>query len=125
MTPGEKQLLLKDLCGRLPYGVKCKILTRDINGNEVVYEDKEELTIYRVRRLGNEYMTVIPYLFPVQSMTTEQRKEYVHIANKYGNIASSQSSGMTIQDWFDKNHIDYRGLIPKGLAEDATGLNIY
>ena len=28
-------------------------------------------------------------------------------------------------DWFIKNHFDYRGLIPKGIALDATGLNIY
>ena len=29
------------------------------------------------------------------------------------------------QDWCHKNHFDYRGLIPMGLANDATGLNIY
>ena len=28
-------------------------------------------------------------------------------------------------DFYHKHHIDYRGLIPKGLAIDATGLNIY
>ena len=28
-------------------------------------------------------------------------------------------------DFLNKNHFDYRGLIKKGLATDATGLNIY
>ena len=68
---------------------------------------------------------VNPYLFPLSSMTREQRREYVHIANKCGNIASSQSIGMTVQDWFDKNYIDYRDFISKGWAENASGLNIY
>ena len=42
-----------------------------------------------------------------------------------GNIATLQLTGMTVQDWFNKNHFDYRGLIPKGLANDATDKNIY
>ena len=58
-------------------------------------------------------------------MTSEQRKEYTRIANMYGNIGATQLYGTTIQDWFDKNHIDYQGLIPKGLANDATNKNIY
>jgi hypothetical protein len=42
-----------------------------------------------------------------------------------GNLACSQLIGETTQDWLNKNHFDYRGLIPKGLAIDATNLNIY
>ena len=41
------------------------------------------------------------------------------------NLACSQLIGETTQDWFNKNHFDYRGLIPMGLAEDATNKNIY
>jgi hypothetical protein len=119
MKQEDKELLLKDLCARLPYGVKCKTLTQDMNGNDIVYEDKEELTIYRVRRLGNEYMTVIPYLFPMSSMTVKQRDSYRFLTS------SAHASPVGLIDFFHKNHIDYRGLIPKGLAIDATGLNIY
>jgi hypothetical protein len=42
-----------------------------------------------------------------------------------GNLACSQLIGETTQDWFNKNHFDYRGLIDEGLVDDATGLNIY
>lgn len=123
MTQEHKELLIKDLCGRLPYGVKCKTLTQDINGNDIVYEDKEELTIYRVRRLGNEYMTIIPYLFPMSSMTEEQREEWqsLMIRDSYGILYHTIDS----LDYLYKNHIDVRGLIPIGLANDATNLNIY
>ena len=74
-----------------------------------------------------------PYLFPLSSMTEEQYKEIWHCmeadnketllrarsgqkcANPYSNVA----------DYYNANHFDYRGLIEKGLAIDATGLNIY
>ena len=143
----QKELLLKDLCSRLPYGVKCKTLTKDINGNDIVYEDKEELTIYRVRRLGNEYMTIIPYLFPLSSMTEEQANELfdlfgISILDSIGGdyIKINECTGITfflnkgfdvethldkLMNWLHKNNFDYRGLIPMGLAIDATGLNIY
>ena len=66
-----------------------------------------------------------PYLLPMSSMTAGQKREYAHITAKCGNVASSQLTGMTVQDWFDKNHFDYQGLIPMELAIDATGLGIY
>ena len=56
-----------------------------------------------------------PYLFPLSSMTDEQLEEF----EKCG-LASYHD-----YDWYNKNHFDYRGLIEKGLAIDATGLNIY
>ena len=132
MKQEDKDLLLKDLCGRLPYGVKCHIV--DLNCVKVIgsiqYIGTHQPSVDVFDEDDNEYETLYmselkPYLFPISSMTTDQRIEYTHIANNYGNIASSQAAGMTIQDWFDKNHIDYRGLIPKGLANDATNLNIY
>ena len=142
MTQEQKDLLLKDLCTRLPYGVKCKTLTQDINSNEIVYEDKEELTIYRVRRLGNEYMTVIPYLFPLSSMTHEQKEELkeilptltwsINIGNDSGDILIYEDTPniymcdlLNYINWCYKNHFDVHGLIPLDLAIDATGLNIY
>ena len=149
MTQEQKELLLKDLCARLPYGIKCKTLRQDIDGNDVVYEDKEVLTIYRVRRLDNVYMTILPYLFPLSSMTEEQKEEYYSLADdvtiergkgsyfgikihciKLG-ISDNPHEGvwdcidLDAIDWLNKNHFDYRGLIEKGLAIDATNLNIY
>ena len=122
MTQEQKDLLLKDLCARLPYGVKISVndkieTLQGINILDNVVEYGEFLS--------SDITEVKPYLLPISSMTAEQRREYVQIANKCSTIASSQLAGMTIQDWFDKNHLDHRGFIPNGLAEDATNLNIY
>ena len=51
-------------------------------------------------------------------MTEEQ--EY-----KYREVIASTFNHYEVYDWLNKNHFDYRGLIPRGLAIDATGLNIY
>ena len=64
-----------------------------------------------------------PYLFPLSSMTEEQKKEYQYITERWMYDSSYSISDST--DWLNKNHFDYRGLIKKGLAIDATGLNIY
>jgi hypothetical protein len=57
---------------------------------------------------------VKPYLFPIESMTDEQSSEFMNIQLGYPSV-----------DWFNKNHFDYRGLIPMELANDATDKNIY
>ena len=64
-----------------------------------------------------------PYLFPLSSMTEKQKKEYQYITERWMYDSSYSISDST--DWLNKNHFDYRGLIEKGLAIDATGLNIY
>ena len=59
-----------------------------------------------------------PYLFPISSMTEEQKLEYYGTFSLSGDISGSI-------DFYNKHHLDYRGLIPMGLAIDATGKNIY
>lgn len=59
-------------------------------------------------------------------MTEEQKEEYCELQDKY--LLSSQfavTDSHELFDWLNKNHYDYRGLISKGIALDATGLNIY
>ena len=65
-----------------------------------------------------------PYLFPMSSMTEEQREEYDSICSMSGFDMSELDADKLIT-FFHENHIDYRGLIDKGLAIDATNLNIY
>ena len=65
------------------------------------------------------YHQIKPYLFSLSSMTKEQEKEWLYTLSSDYNITYD-----TV-DWLNKNHFDYRGLIEKGLAIDATGLNIY
>ena len=64
-----------------------------------------------------------PYLFPLSSMTEEQKQDYQHITERwmYDSLYSISES----TDWLNAHHFDYRGLIEKSLALDATGLNIY
>ena len=126
MTQENKDLLLKDLCARLPYGVKVK-LGDNPNIFDLEYRIKFAAMYGDSDKLEDilDITNIKPYLFPLSSMTEEQKKEYAHILVMSSNLAYSQLLGMTVEDWFNKNHFDYRGLIPKGLANDATGLNIY
>lgn len=149
MTQEDKELLLKDLCARLPYGVRHQYFAWDdecgetciavkiysINSDGYVKNCYDDETVY----IDN----VRPYLFPFSSITDEQKSEL----NKKFNVQFSgndiysihyHSEGywdtnleLDLQDWLwfinwcHKNHFDIYGLIPMGLALDATGLNIY
>ena len=126
MTPEEKDLLLKDLCARLPYGVKVNgvFLNYNKDNGKILYEecDKE----FNYEHL-NRYETLKPYLFPLSSMTEEQRQELeslmeVTTVPAWGEILSPTPE---YYDWLNKTYFDYRNLIDKNLAIDCTNLNIY
>ena len=116
MTREQKDLLLKDLCARLPYGVKLyHISTNDISILEIIGKDFIDGNIHDI--IGN----FKPYLFPLSSMTKEQMNQFNETLIGTENLGWSNETF----DWLNKNHFDYRGLIPMGLAIDATGLDIY
>ena len=129
MTRENKELLLKDLCARMPYGVKIEHTSGLIGtlSNLTIYRlyDGDNIKdIYSATDIfgdGNcvrvEYCK--PYLFPLSSMTEEQQIDLTKF------IANGITKENIVYDWYNKNHFDYRGLIPLGLANDATGLNIY
>jgi hypothetical protein len=124
MTQEDKNLLIQDLCGRLPYGVKCEVISYRPDG-EILYikQGKQALkvTLKNVfEGLINARCDWAPYLFPLSSMTEEQKKEEYEICKGY--IIGYEPK---LIDFYNKNHIDYRGLIPLGLAVDCTNLNIY
>ena len=119
MTQEDKELLLKDLCARLPYGVKVEI-THWRNRDKGMIDSK----IFRVPLDVNKASVLIkptsdvrPYLFPLSNMTDEQKL-------KWSGIRWSKLPWEEIE-WLHKGHWDYRYLIEKGLAIDATGLNVY
>ena len=123
MTQEEKQILLKDLCARLPYGVKIQVPYEDGSGyfDETVWEVNNDGP-FHVNGWGIEYEYVKPYLFPLSSMTDEQEKEYNDLnCYELGCFPHTKDA----LDYLIKNHFDYRYLIEKGLAIDATGLNVY
>ena len=121
----DKELLLKDLCARLPYGVKVNgvFLNYNKDKGKILYEECNKEFNYEHL---NRYWTLKPYLFPLSSVTEEQ-KMFLRQQNWCITISTSGTVQTTIEgiDWLNKNHFDYRGLIEKGLAIDATGLNIY
>ena len=127
MQENSKQLLLKDLCARLPYNVICQVEFKE-NGNynskvmllSGIFTDEAYFTTKGGSIYSNEYK---PYLFPLSSMTEEQKQEYQHITERWM-YDSSYSISDSI-DWLNAHHFDYRNLIQMNLAIDATGLNIY
>ena len=133
MTQEEKDLLLKDLCARLPYGVKCQIkgeeslepvtLKSYMNCDPIFAFDfyLEENSSLDFRELG-EFK---PYLIPLG-----KGKLPKEMADEYGSLLAASSDNVyydTVEsiNWCYENHVDINGLIPMGLALDATGLNIY
>ena len=124
MTQEDKELLLKDLCARLPYGIKVQYYE-----NETFLVDAEVEYIHddyvKMRNKDKEVyiMGIKPYLFPLSSMTDNQKQEYQYITERWMYDPSYSISDSI--DWLNKNHFDYRNLIDKNLAIDATGLNIY
>lgn len=137
MTRNEKDILLKDLSARLPYGVKGRVSSRDCNNRECEFVATIGGKLYDrfavAQELWFDNVTIKPYLFPFSSMTEEQKKELDDITNLDIEIAISHIKNDTPNyvtslnrlNWLLKNHFDIYDLIPIGLAEDATGKNIY
>ncbi len=123
MTQEQKELLLKDLCARLPYGVKV-YNEGDVFDIDYISSINGEVQLDIIDNYTIDVSEVKPYLFPMSSMTKEQKKEYRElIGGMFG--TSALINFEVLEDFFHKNHLDYRGLIPMGLAIDTTGLNIY
>ena len=138
MIQEQKELLIKDLCARLPYGVKfaCNKNIYTAKGLDLIVTDGGDWE-YAVTAKGItpiEIDFIKPYLFPLSSMTEEQIQEYTYIVNY---ISSDDTENWVegefiyveqftqLMHFYHTNHLDYMGLIPMGLANDATGLNIY
>ena len=156
MTQADKKLLLKDLCARLPYGVKVKVLNEDILRYDYSSEEggfikgienvNDGLFVIECRKDGYvlSYDEFKPYLFPLSSIT-EMLEElntigFFKYCDTIANVSHLESkNGISeeiytyidiesisgLMNFFHSHHIDYRGLIEKGLAIDATGLDVY
>ena len=139
----DKELLLKDLCARLPYGVKVQT-TYIMQSGERKDIGIDILTTVEISMLIEGAEEHKPYLFPLSSMTEEQLNDFyatirpvIEEALDSWKIDKTEYDGerpITLKDlkadivavnWMLKNHFDMNGLIPMGLAIDATGLNIY
>lgn len=144
----EKDLLLADLCARLPYGIKASYY--EAEKERETWDEIEGITCNGYVDIGQYSLyieSVKPYLFPLSSMSDKQKREFY----KFFEEGITESANETKQwlrtkradetrrpvtiayimvhklviEWLLKNHFDINGLIPMGLAVDATGLNIY
>ena len=148
MEVKDKALLIKDLSGRLPYGVYVEHIRTGMRGHLhdlKVYPlyDKTDDHIYdyicSTDFLGDgDYFDIEafkPLLFPLSSMTDSHWRELTDIVvgeaveslepDYVDNLPEISITDVKVIDWFNKNHFDYRGLIEKGLAINATGLGVY
>lgn len=124
MKQEDIELLLKDLCARLPYKVYAQIPDDDEGYISAIESVDIDGFVTDFEGVQMEVENVKPYLFPLSSMTEEQSKIYHElIRGMFGTSALINIDEFV--NWCNKNHFDYRGLIPMRLANDATGLNIY
>ena len=131
MTQEDKNLLLRDLCARLPYKPICfKKITNCIPSDSVLLE--EDIYSFRTGKptiadygQHDYYKTVVlelkPYLRSMSSMTKEEEKEYAEVVVKSQNCSyeNNESATTMVNDWYLSKGFDVRGLIPKGLALEA------
>jgi hypothetical protein len=152
MNDKDRKLLSIDLSGRINYDVivcfngVSNVKLESVSFYEEVGLEDGTIHLYDISEIK-------PYLYPLSSMTEEQKKEFKEISKceyKIRDYGGFDSEGVylieigkceykydidtTVEefyfnyeviDWLNKNHFDYRGLISKGLAIDATNLNIY
>lgn len=134
MTREEKQLMLKDLCGRVPYVTFVYVdwhETEELEICEGCEDDEEEPNIHTLISCNyygecdlddNLYKTIYdikPYLRPLSSMTEEEEDEYMIARQEDIAEAYIHATPQNAIDWLNAHHFDYRGLIEKGLALEA------
>lgn len=149
MTQEDKDLLLKDLCSRLPYGVKIELTWWVMGEGTCINTTLEPDHIEQLLNDEDGNIEVKPYLRPMSSMTEEEAKELsilyditdilsIKITDEYIDFEVDDGfcsidtkiiwyndiiSSIETFDWLNKNHFDYRGLIPMGLAIAVTKEN--
>jgi hypothetical protein len=117
MTKEEKELLLKDLSARLPYGLKVECEKYPFPVTVLYAGNIDEVKF--VETGGIEHICLIkPYLRPISSMTEEEKKDFGVPFTSEGLVTLADT--VECMDWLNVHHFDYRGLIEKGLALEAS-----
>ena len=135
MIEKDKELLLKDISARLPYGIKASYYGTE--EERETWDEIECVTLDGCVDIGQYSLPIErikPYLFPLSSMTKDQKNECLKGTSleisKYDEIYgyseyTDLECYLKVIDWLNAHHFDFRGLIENELAIDATGLNIY
>ena len=128
MTQEEKDLLIKDLCARLPYHTRVKVWLKDGTTEEGALDLEHNYgDVLRDAFYYNKIVKIKPFLFPLSSMTEEEKEEYCQLQQRviYNSKGVINEDVTKYINWCYKKHLDINNLIPMELAIDATGLNIY
>lgn len=130
MTQEEKDLLLKDLCARLSYGICVELpnhhLVKHIYSIKSINMENGWTTgvlecAGRKKIYSTKIEDVKPYLRPLSSMTEEEKLEF-SLVPIYAFVHFNEIAKM---DWLNEHHFDYRGLIDRGLALSTEEFNPY
>ena len=126
MKKEDRELLMQEICARIPYRTWFKFSYEDPYGRKSYSKSIiegvsfpyyiEHFTLTGKERLHIETSEIQLYLFPMSSMTEEQEREYLNTCNGYCTYYWTDETF----DWLNENHFDYKHLIEKGLAIDAT-----
>ena len=138
MTSEDKQLMLKDLSARLPYGVICHTEKGDghlCSINQIIFGTEYGLNISPIKRdyfndSEQDEVVIKPYLRPMSSMTEEEKKELKGIGNEYLDMWVSTDDPLVRweldaktsskrAEFYNSHYLDWNGLIKKGLALEA------
>ena len=111
MIQEDKELLLRDLSARLPYGVKIELTWWVMGEGTYINTTLEPDHIEQLLNDEDGDTEIKPYLRPMSSMTEEEKKEYIDTAQV--------SNHCNAIDWLNAHHFDYRGLIPKVCALES------
>lgn len=127
MTKEEKSLLLTDLCARLPYGVKCNAVLKQMDGSlKSVFGKFKGYNGWA--NIGDNLVdikTVKPYLRPMSSMTKDEEKELgnylsTEVFLSIDGLHSVLRAQRHTSNFLYSRHLDILGLIEKGLALPAS-----
>lgn len=128
MTQEEKDLLIKDLCAMLPYHTRVKVWLKDGTTEEGALDLEHNYgDVLRDAFYYDKIVKIKPFLFPLSSMTEEEKEEYCQLQQRviYNSKGVINEDVTKYINWCYKKHLDINNLIPMELAIDATGLNIY
>lgn len=136
MTQEDKELLLVDLCARLPYGVNVKTTGDNDSYTLLSINTNKNIALIGLN-FGDVYATskikideVKPYLRPIEDMTEEEKENLNLIVDEFGNKWMNSESPLDrwkaafweyseATNYLNSIYIDYRGLIEQGLAIEA------
>lgn len=121
MEKEDKELLLKDILGRLPYGlvVKCQGKRGTLGYNLYLEEGDMAFGHCPMKTWQDSIETVKPYLRPMSDMTDSERDELYRLTHEGSEDWTFSHNAYVAIDWLNGHHFDYRGLIGRELALKA------